>query len=269
MINTKPSVYQKIHFPKTRRFLTDVLALGQRKHLIHGLVEVDVTEARRRLRERRKETGTALSFTGFVIGCVAKAVDENKMLHAYRGYGERLTLFDDVDVATMIEVEANGRRFPLGHIIRAANKRPLSHIHAEIRRVQQAKRKNVACSLPGRGTLLMALPAFLRQILYRASLKRPRVMKKRAGTVLVTAVGMFGGGGGWGIPISMHTLAVTLGGVSEKPGVVAGEIEVREYLSLTLSMDHDIIDGAPAARFAQRLKELIEKGYGFEEESIE
>jgi pyruvate/2-oxoglutarate dehydrogenase complex dihydrolipoamide acyltransferase (E2) component len=37
-------------------------------------------------------------------------------------------------------------------------------------------------------------------------------------------------------------------------------IEVREYLSLTLSMDHDLIDGAPAARFAARLKELIEGG---------
>ncbi len=26
-------------------------------------------------------------------------------------------------------------------------------------------------------------------------------------------------------------------------------------------MDHDIIDGAPAARFTQQLKELIESGY--------
>ena len=31
---------------------------------------------------------------------------------------------------------------------------------------------------------------------------------------------------------------------------------------ITISFDHDIIDGAPAARFTQRLKELIESGYG-------
>jgi pyruvate/2-oxoglutarate dehydrogenase complex dihydrolipoamide acyltransferase (E2) component len=37
---------------------------------------------------------------------------------------------------------------------------------------------------------------------------------------------------------------------------------VRKYLSLTLDFDHDIIDGAPAARFAQRLIELIESGEG-------
>jgi pyruvate/2-oxoglutarate dehydrogenase complex dihydrolipoamide acyltransferase (E2) component len=55
---------------------------------------------------------------------------------------------------------------------------------------------------------------------------------------------------------------VTLGGIEEKPGVVNGEIAIREYLSVTISFDHDVIDGAPAARFAQRLKELIESGYG-------
>jgi pyruvate/2-oxoglutarate dehydrogenase complex dihydrolipoamide acyltransferase (E2) component len=31
---------------------------------------------------------------------------------------------------------------------------------------------------------------------------------------------------------------------------------------MTISVDHDIIDGAPLARFTQRLKELIESGYG-------
>jgi hypothetical protein len=34
---------------------------------------------------------------------------------------------------------------------------------------------------------------------------------------------------------------------------------------MTLCFDHDIIDGAPAARFASRFKELIECGYGLDE----
>jgi len=38
----------------------------------------------------------------------------------------------------------------------------------------------------------------------------------------------------------------------------AERIEVREYLSVTASFDHDIVDGAPAARFARRLRELVE-----------
>ena len=62
--------------------------------------------------------------------------------------------------------------------------------------------------------------------------------------------------------MSNFTLTVTLGGIAEKPGVVDGRIQIREYLYMTLSFDHDIIDGAPAARFTQRLKELIESDYG-------
>ena len=48
-----------------------------------------------------------------------------------------------------------------------------------------------------------------------------------------------------------------------------GRIAIREYLSMTISFDHDIIDGAPAARFTQRLKELIESGYGLFDSMVE
>jgi pyruvate/2-oxoglutarate dehydrogenase complex dihydrolipoamide acyltransferase (E2) component len=78
---------------------------------------------------------------------------------------------------------------------------------------------------------------------------------------------MFGKGAGWGIPISLHTLTVTVGGIVQKPGVKDGHVDIREFLNVTISCDHDIVDGAPAARFAERLKELVEEGYGLHEES--
>jgi hypothetical protein len=91
----------------------------------------------------------------------------------------------------------------------------------------------------------------------------PQVQKNFLGTVGITAVGKFGKGSGWGIPTApIQSLFLTLGGIAEKPGVVDGHIAIREYLYLTVSLDHDIIDGAPAARFIARLKELIESGFG-------
>jgi pyruvate/2-oxoglutarate dehydrogenase complex dihydrolipoamide acyltransferase (E2) component len=75
---------------------------------------------------------------------------------------------------------------------------------------------------------------------------------------------MFGKGSGWGIPAINFPLTVTLGGIAEKPGVVDGRIEVRQYLCVTVSFDHDIIDGAPATRFTQRFRELVEGGYGLD-----
>ena len=65
-----------------------------------------------------------------------------------------------------------------------------------------------------------------------------------------------------GDPHTNLTLSITVGGIAQKPGVVDGRVEIREYLSMTISFDHDTVDGAPAARFTQRLKELIEGGYG-------
>jgi pyruvate/2-oxoglutarate dehydrogenase complex dihydrolipoamide acyltransferase (E2) component len=58
------------------------------------------------------------------------------------------------------------------------------------------------------------------------------------------------------------TLTVAVGGIAQKPGVHEGEIAIREYLDLTVSIDHDVVDGAPAARFVQSLRSLLEAGYG-------
>jgi pyruvate/2-oxoglutarate dehydrogenase complex dihydrolipoamide acyltransferase (E2) component len=46
-------------------------------------------------------------------------------------------------------------------------------------------------------------------------------------------------------------------------------MEVREYLCLTLSLNHDIINGAPAARFVKRLTDLIESGAGLHDPAQE
>ena len=94
------------------------------------------------------------------------------------------------------------------------------------------------------------------------------MQKKYGGTVGLTAVGMFGKGASWGIPVEYRTLGITLGGIAEKPGVVDGQIVIREYLCMTLSFNHDIIDGAPAARFTGRLKDLIESGYGLDDSTV-
>jgi pyruvate/2-oxoglutarate dehydrogenase complex dihydrolipoamide acyltransferase (E2) component len=78
------------------------------------------------------------------------------------------------------------------------------------------------------------------------------------GTVSLSSIGMFGQGGGWGIPVSNATLQITLGGVVKRPALIEGQLKERQYLCVTISVNHDIVDGAPAARFAQTLKELVE-----------
>jgi pyruvate/2-oxoglutarate dehydrogenase complex dihydrolipoamide acyltransferase (E2) component len=68
--------------------------------------------------------------------------------------------------------------------------------------------------------------------------------------------------------LSSETLTVTIGGIALKPRLVEGHIQEREFLSLTVSFDHDIVDGGPAARFAHQFKELLVSGYGIKEKML-
>ena len=52
-----------------------------------------------------------------------------------------------------------------------------------------------------------------------------------------------------------------VGRIAPKPAVLDGEIVVRQMWTLSLVFDHRIIDGAPAARFLQSIKHVIEEPY--------
>ena len=186
-------------------------------------------------------------------------------MHAYRNWRSQLVLFDEVDVTSMFEIEADGERLPLARVIRAANKRTCWQIHDEIRSIQEERKREKSLPYARLLWLYPLVPAFIRRLAYRILLKNPHWVKRFIGTVQVTAVGMFGTGGGWAITQPFYTLAIAVGGIAERTRMVDGQIEIREFLSLTLSFDHDIVDGAPAARFTQRLKELVESGYGLVE----
>jgi len=264
--------YKVVPYPKLRRLLSLMMGLVRRKHMIHGLIEVDVTKARAHLSDHKVKTGESLSFTAFITVCLAQAIDENKSLQACRKGGKHLVLFDEVDVATQIERNVAGHSQNITYIIRAANKKTFREIHHEIRtaQVEEVEQAWVA-SHAFHWILFVPLVVFrcFWPIFWWVLGRYPQMQKKYRGTVGITAVGMFGKGAGWGIPINDHTLDVTLGGIGEKPGVADGQIAIREYLSITLSFDHDIIDGAPAARFVQRLKDLIESGYGLDDSTFE
>jgi chloramphenicol O-acetyltransferase len=140
--------------PRSQHQMVDWLGLMHRQHTVHALLEVDVTDARQAIREHRARTSAGLSFTAFIVANLARAVDEDRRMHAYRRGRSELVVFDDVDVTVLVGEAPSGGRVE--------------------------------------------------------------------------------------------------------------RIEVREMLALTVSVDHDVIDGAPAARFGARLAELIEGAAGLD-----
>ena len=255
------SGYRIEPIPAMRRFSIDAGFLGRRRHNIHGLIEVDITRARQLITDHDERTGEKISFTAWLIYCLARAIEKNPHMHACRDWRNRLVIFDEININSLFEVEANGRRFPAPHIFEAVNTKSLHQIHAELRSVQ--RNPQVAGETRFMGWVLR-LPGFLRRLFYWAVMRIPTWFRRYSSSVWVTAVGMFGRGGGWGIPLPNFTLTITVGGIAQKPGVVEDEIAIREYLDLTLSVDHDIVDGAPMARFVHAYRQMLEAGHGLD-----
>jgi pyruvate/2-oxoglutarate dehydrogenase complex dihydrolipoamide acyltransferase (E2) component len=247
--------------PVMRRFSIDAGRLGRRRHNIHGLIEVDVSRARQLISEHKTRSGEQISFTAWLIFCLSRAVEKNSHMHAYRDWRGRLVIFDEININSLFEVETKGKRFPVPHIFEAVNEKTLHKIHSELRSVQQRPQASGETRFMG---WFLRLPGFLRRLFYWAVMRIPTWFRRYSSSVMVTAVGMFGRGGGWGIPLPNFTLMLTVGGIAQKPGVVEGEIAIREYLDLTLSVDHDIVDGAPMARFVHAYRQMLEAGYGLD-----
>lgn len=265
-MKAKTGPYQVIDLPPGRRIWLNTLDLSWTSHAIYGLLEVDVTVARRFITEYRERTGETLSFTGYLTFCLARAVDEDRTVQAFLKNRKQFVIFENVDVGLMLEKRVGEKRTLMGHVIRSANHKTYREIHDEIRSVQSAP------APPGRGmpgwfrsAMLLPWPLskFVKTLLSIAVRRNPTILASMAGTVAITSVGMFGGNhNGWGLTPTGTPLSLVVGGISWKPAVIEGRIEPRQILNLTVVFDHDVIDGAPATRFTRRLVELIESGYG-------
>ena len=81
------------------------------------------------------------------------------------------------------------------------------------------------------------------------------------GTFTITNLGIYGVDAFTPV-INIPELAILgLGRIQAKPVVLNGEIVVRQMWTLSLVFDHRLVDGAPAARFLQRITRLVENPY--------
>jgi len=260
--------YEKKSFSKNRRNISLLLEDGFRKHSIHALLELDVTEARRCILNHKEKTGEKVSFTGWIIKCVGHAMADNKELNAYRLGRRKMVVFDDVDISIPVERVAGGKANTMVHIIRKANEKSVMGITNEIRSVQN---KNVDGStqlleeMNFTERFVLGAPMFIKKFLLWYLRRNGLLRKKYMGTVGVSSVGTLGKFPGWVVPLGTPAIMIVVGGITKKPRVINDKIEIRECLAITVTVDHDMVDGGPLARFVDRLIELIEGSFRLEE----
>ena len=78
------------------------------------------------------------------------------------------------------------------------------------------------------------------------------------GTFTITNLGAFGIDVFDPIIVPPQSCILGVGRIAQKPVALNGELAIRPMMNLCLSFNHRVLDGVPAARFLQRMKEILE-----------
>jgi len=217
-----------------------------------------------------RRSGNKASFIAWLIKVIAECVALHPPIHGInRPRKNKVIVFGDVDLSLVIEKEVKGSKVPLPYVIRKADQKTLYQISSEIESAKSQKFEDEGDYVLGKRQNPLAMKLFTRlpQSLRIFSMRKfvfnkPQRLKDMMGTVMVTTAGMVGHTRGWIMPYSMHPLSLAFGSLNKQAIVKDGEIQIREILHLTVSVDHDVIDGVPAAKFVDDLVVKMEQGFG-------
>jgi len=240
--------------PETLKPLSGVRAvIARRMHESHQTTapvtlttEADATgfvELRERLKvSLADELGFNLGYNDLLIKLAARALREFPYMNARLEYDSPLLHGEQgrewgsgiirhlrgVHVALAVDTE----RGLLVPVIRDADRKGLAEIARELREL--AERARVGKALPD---------------------------ELSGGTFTITNLGMHEIDAFTPIINLPEAAILGVGRIKARPAVVDGEICVRQIMWLSLTFDHRLVDGAPAARFLQRIKQLVEEPY--------
>jgi pyruvate dehydrogenase E2 component (dihydrolipoamide acetyltransferase) len=163
------------------------------------------------------------SYTDFIVKLAAVALTQHPRLNA-QWTEQGIAVSPSIHIGVAVDTEA-GLLVP---VIRNAEKSTLRQIATQARDLAE-----------------------------RARLGKLKAEEMRDGTFTITNLGSYGIDAF--TPIINHPQCAILGvgRIQRLPVVVGDEIVPREQITLSLTFDHRIVDGAPAARFLQTLCRLI------------
>ena len=193
--------------------------------------EVDATELVR-LRTLLKEQlepslGFAISYTDILVAVVARALGEYPYMNV-RLTDEGIQALPTINVGVAVDTE----RGLLVTVIRDADAKGIGEIASA-----------------------------LRELVARAREGKSMPDDLSGGSITITNLGMYGVDAFTPIINLPECAILGVGRLCAKPTVHEGQICARDMVVLSLTFDHRLVDGAPAARFLQRVGELAREPY--------
>jgi len=217
---------QAIPLTRPRRTIADrMLASQQNTAPVTLTTRVDATNLVS-LRQQFKSAGGAVipSYTDIVIKLVSMALADHPSL-MMQWAGDQLVLPQEIGIGIAVDTDA-GLLVPV------------------VRNVPSLS--------------LIDLSAASGQLIAQAREGRVKATDMQGGVFTVTNLGAFGIDAFTPIINSPETAILGMGRIRREPTVVDNLIVPRDQLSLSLTFDHRVVDGAPAARFLQAVSQAIE-----------
>jgi pyruvate dehydrogenase E2 component (dihydrolipoamide acetyltransferase) len=200
--------------------------LESKQSIPHYRLEMEVDLGRLLLHKRALPNSNGkVTVNDLLLRAAALALVQHPMVNAQLE-GDEILQFENADIAIAVAAEA-GLVTP---ILRNANLKPVSALAAESRDLIDRAR---------RGTLL-----------------RDEIS---GGSFTLSNLGMFGVTRFDAIINAPQVAILAVGAMSQRPVVRAGELAIAEVVTLTLSADHRVVDGAVGAAFLSTLRGLLEK----------
>jgi pyruvate dehydrogenase E2 component (dihydrolipoamide acetyltransferase) len=106
---------------------------------------------------------------------------------------------------------------------------------------------------------LVAISSEVKALAERARAKKLKPAEYEGGSFAISNLGMFGIKHFTAVINPPHAAILAVGAGEEKPVVVNGKVEVATVMSVTMSCDHRVVDGATGARFLQAFKQYVEE----------
>jgi len=225
-----PAPPKSVPFTGMRRAIADNMhASLQNSAQLTLMTEVDVTEMvhfRDLLREEyKKDESVRVSYNDIVIYTVARVLKRFPYMNSTL-VGEEILLHDRVDIGMAVALP-DGLIVPK---VRNADRKGILQIGREAREVAGKARE---------GALSMD--------------------EVTDGTFTISNMSMLGVDGFTPIINPPEVAILGVGRVVEKPGVKNGQVEIRSFMTLSLTIDHRVVDGAPGGEFLQSLARHLEQ----------
>ena len=218
--------YEDIALTPVRKVIAE--RLQQAKTFIpHFYVSLEIdAEPIVALREELKVTGIKLTFNDFIVKAAALALKKHPEVNSgFNVVNNSIIRFKTIDISIAVSVEG-GLITP---IVRHADFKNLGQISSEVKSLAD-----------------------------KARLGKLQLHEYKGGSFTLSNLGMYGINTFTAIINPPQAAILAIGGILDKPVVRNGVVVAGKTISLTLSADHRVIDGAMAAQFLKTIQNYLE-----------